>query len=65
MFNKKKSPKDLKTQILIKLKNSNCDETQKPICDETQKLQLCCNSKTQIVIELRNSNPDETQEPKW
>ena len=30
----------LKTQIVIKLKNSNWDETQKLSSDETQKLKL-------------------------
>ena len=35
-----------KTQIVMKLKNSNCDQTKK-------KSQLLCNSKTQIVIKLK------------
>ena len=35
-----------------KLKNSNCDKT--------QKLKLWINSKTQIVINLKNSNCNET-----
>ena len=39
--------KNSNTQIVMKLKNSNCDET--------QKLKLWKNSKTQIVIKLKNS----------
>ena len=42
-----------KTQIVVKLKNSNCDKT--------QKLKLWWNSKTQIVINLKISNCEETQ----
>ena len=37
----------------MKLKNSNCDET--------QKLKMRSNSKTLIVIKLKNSKCDETQ----
>ena len=37
----------------MKLKNSNCDDT--------QKLKLLWNSKTQIVMKLENSNCDKTQ----
>ena len=48
----------------MKLKNSNCDETQKLIvmkpenssCDETWKLKLWWNLKTQIVIEKKTQN---------
>ena len=40
----------LKTQIVMKLKNSNGDKT--------QKLKLWQNSKTQIVTKLKNSNCD-------
>ena len=43
----------LKIQIVMKLKNSNCDKT--------QKLKLWWNSKTKIVMKLKNSNCDETQ----
>ena len=39
----------LKTQVVMKPKNSNCDET--------QKLKLWWNSKTQIVMKLKNSKP--------
>ena len=42
-----------KTQIVMKLRNS--------ICDETQKLKLYWNLKTQIVTKLKNSNFDETK----
>ena len=45
-----------KTQVVMKLKNSNCDET--------QKLKLWWNSKTHIVIKLNNSNCDKTQKHK-
>ena len=41
----------------MKLKNSNCDETQKG------KLQW--NSKNVIVMKLKNSNDDETKNSKW
>ena len=65
-----------KTKIVMKLQNSNCDETQNSNfdetkssncdesknsnCDETQKLKLWWNSKTQIVIKL-NSNGDKPE----
>ena len=47
-----------KTQIVIKFKNSNCDET--------QKVKLWINSRTQIVTKKeekkwQNSNCDKTQ----
>ena len=34
---------------MTKLKNLNCDKTEKSNCDKTQKLKLWQNSKTQIV----------------
>ena len=40
----------------MKLKNSNCDGT--------QKLKLSRNSENQIVIKLKNSNSEETQKLK-
>ena len=40
----------------MKLKNSNCDES--------QKIKFRWNSKTQIVIKLKNSNCDATQKRK-
>ena len=43
----------LKTQIVIKLKNSNCDDT--------HQLELWWNSKTQMITNLKNSNGDKTQ----
>ena len=51
-FHNKNLPKNLKTQIVIKPKNSNCVET--------QKLKLWWNSKSQIIMKLKNSNCDET-----
>ena len=48
----------------MKVKKSNCDETQNSNCDKTQ-LKLWWNSKTQIVIKLKNSNCDETKKLKW
>ena len=42
----------LKNQIVTKLKNLNCDQT--------QKLKLLPNLKTQIVTKLKNSNWDQT-----
>ena len=48
--------KSLVTQIVMKLKNLNCDED--------QKLQQWWNSKTQILMELKNSNCDEIQKLK-
>ena len=42
--------RNFKTQIVMKLKNSNCDET--------QKLKLQWNSKTQTVMKLKSSNCD-------
>ena len=50
----------------MKLKNSNCDETQLKLwsnsnCNQTQKSKLWWHSKTQIVMKLKNSNCDETQ----
>ena len=58
-----------KTKIVMKLKNSSCDETKNSNCNETQKSKLWGNSKTEIVRKLRNwngekiqnSNCDETQ----
>ena len=46
----------VKNQIVIKRKNSNCDET--------QKVKLSLNLKTQIVIKLKNSNCDKIQKLK-
>ena len=40
------------TEILTKLKNSNCDEN----FDKNQKLKLWQKSKTQIVTKLKNLN---------
>ena len=45
--------KNLKTQIVTKLKNPNCDNT--------QNLKFLQNSKTQIVTKLKNSNCDKTK----
>ena len=45
----------------MKVKNSNCDETQITNGDTTQKLKLWQNSKTQTVAKLKNSNCDKTQ----
>ena len=42
----------------MKLKNSNCDETQNSNGDKTQKLKLLQKSKTEIVTKLKNSNCD-------
>ena len=42
--------REKKTDIVTKLKNSNCDKT--------QKLKLWTNSKTQIVTKLKNQNCD-------
>ena len=42
---------------MTKLKNSNCDKT--------QKLKLLSNSKTQIVRKLKNPNGDKTQKLKF
>ena len=44
-----------KTQIMIKLKKSNCDKTKKSNC-EILKKSNCENSKTRIVTKLKNSN---------
>ena len=44
-----------KNQIVMKCKNSKCDETQKP--------KLWWNSKTQVVMKRKNSNWDETKNP--
>ena len=44
---------NLKTQIVAKLKNSNCDQTQKH--------KLWQDSKTQILTKFKNSNCDKTQ----
>ena len=49
---KKFHKKNSTTQIVMKLKNSNCDET--------QKLNFFSNSKTQIMMKLKNSNCDQT-----
>ena len=46
-----------KTQIVMKLKNSNCDEI--------QKLKLLFNSGTWLLMKLKNSNWFETQKLKW
>ena len=43
-----------KTQIVTKLKNTNCDQNKK-------KFKLWQNSKTQIVTKLKNSNYDKTK----
>ena len=45
-----------KTQFATKLKNSNCDKT--------QKFKLQQKSKTQIVTKLKNLNRDNTQKLK-
>ena len=45
-----------KTQIGTKLKNLNCDKTQKLKFCKIQKFKLGQNSKTQIVTKLKNSN---------
>ena len=45
----------------MKLKNSNCDETQKLQWWWYSKTQMWWNSKTQIVMKLKNSNFDKTQ----
>ena len=66
-----------KTQIVMKLRNPNCDKAlkKKKNCDETKKLKwwqnsngdktqiikLWQNSKTLIVTKLKNSNCDKSQ----
>ena len=50
----------LKTQIVIKLKNSNCDQTQELKLWKIKKLKLLYNSKTEMVTELKNSNSYKT-----
>ena len=61
------------TQIVTKLKNSNCDQTKKTQivtwrknsnCDKTQKLKLLPNSKTQNVTRRKNPNCGKTHKPK-
>ena len=37
----------------MKLKNSNCNKTQRVKCDEAQKLKMLLNSKTKIVMKLK------------
>ena len=60
----------LKTQIVMKFKNSNCDETQKltlwwNLTTQTmmlfKKLKLGWNSKTEIGMKLKNSKCDQTK----
>ena len=57
--------KTKKQQFVIKLKNLNCDKTQKANCDITQtqivKTQNCDNILMQMVTKLKNSNCDKTQ----
>ena len=62
--------KNLTTQIMIKFKNSNFDEIQKPklwwdsktqIVTKFKKNKIGWNSRTQIVMILKNSNCNETQ----
>ena len=47
----------LKSQIVMKLKNSNCDETQKN--------QIVMKLRISNYDEFKNSNCDETQQFKW
>ena len=57
--------KNAKTQMVTKLKNSNCDKTKKKSnFDKAQKLKLLLNSKNQIVTQLKlwkKSNCDKTK----
>ena len=53
---KLKSGQNSKTQIVTKLKNSNCGKT--------QKLKFWQNSKIQIVTKLKNTNCNKTQKIK-
>ena len=56
------NPENWKTQIVTKLKNTNCDKTKKKSCDTTPNsqtvtnLKLWQNSKNKIVTKLKNSN---------
>ena len=60
---------NLKTQIVMKLKNSNGEETKNLICEETQKLKLWQDSnsngyhtqKLKLGQNSKNSNCDKTQ----
>ena len=56
--------KNWKTQMVIKLKNSNFDETQKLILWWNSKTQIVIKLKIQIVIKLKNSKCEETQKLK-
>ena len=47
----------LKTQIMIKFKDSNFDETKNSNCDKTRK--------NQIVMKLKRPDCDETQKFIW
>ena len=49
-----------KIQIVMELKNANCDKTEEKNWDTTQKLTFWQNSKTQIVTKPKNSNCDKT-----
>ena len=53
----------LKTQVVTKLKNSNCDKTQK-LCDKDKKLKLGQNLKTHIATKPY-SNCDKTLKLKF
>ena len=54
---KKSQKKNSKTQLVMKLKNLNCDKTLK-------KNQIVMKLKAHIVMKLKNSNCDETQKLK-
>ena len=49
------------TEIVTKLKNLNCDKTQKLILWQNSKTQIGTKLKTEIVNKLKNSNCDSTQ----
>ena len=49
----------------MKLKNSNCDETQQLQLWWNLKTQIVIKFKTQIVMKLKSSNGDETHKLKW
>ena len=53
----------LKKKIVTKLKNSDCDRSQKSklLQNKKKKLQLWQNSKTPIVTKIKKSNYDKTQ----
>ena len=53
-----------KSQIVTKLKNSNCDRTQKLKLWPNSKLKLGKNPNTQIVQKVKNANGDKTQKVK-